>query len=233
MGLFHKSWLAAAVVAVAVAIGTGSAIAESGGSSGTINGTVLDPSGAVVANANVEIRQAVSGYDQTATTDSKGSFTFVNVPFNPYHMTVTAAGFASSVQDVDVRSIVPVSVSVSLTVAGKSDTVTVEDTGDLVENDPTSHVDVDKQLMDRLPMGSGSSTMSGIVGKQRRASLPTPTARSTDSATTRRIRSTSTTSRILTSTARRFRTRFPSTRFNPWKSSRARRRRNMAARPAW
>ena len=166
MGLFHKSWLAAAVVAVAVAIGTGSAIAESGGSSGTINGTVLDPSGAVVANANVEIRQAVSGYDRTATTDSKGSFTFVNVPFNPYHMTVTAAGFASSVQDVDVRSIVPVSVSVSLTVAGNSDTVTVEDTGDLVENDPTfsrRH----RQAVDR-PTADGKRVVDhefGIVGE--------------------------------------------------------------------
>ena len=94
MHLFYKSWLAAAMVAVAVVLSVGAANAQSGGSS--ISGTVLDPSGAVVANARVEIHNAVSGFDRTTTTDSKGNFNFPNVPFNPYHMTVTAAGFAQT-----------------------------------------------------------------------------------------------------------------------------------------
>jgi len=68
---------------------------------------VLDPSGAVVANASVEIHNPVSGYDRTTTTDSKGNFSFPSVPFNPYHMTVKAAGFDAYVQDVEVRSVVP------------------------------------------------------------------------------------------------------------------------------
>ena len=93
MFIFHKSWLAPAM-AIALVLSAGTVSAQSGGSSGSINGTVLDPSGAVVANATVEIHQAVSGYDRTTTTDSKGNFSFPNVPFNPYHMTVTAEGFA-------------------------------------------------------------------------------------------------------------------------------------------
>ena len=36
------------------------------------------------------------------------SFRFTNVPFNPYHLAVTAKGFAGYTQDVDVRSSVPV-----------------------------------------------------------------------------------------------------------------------------
>jgi hypothetical protein len=164
MRLSYKSWLVAAVVAVAFMLNAGAANPQSGGSAGTINGSVLDPSGAVVANANVEIHQAVSGYDRTTTTDSKGNFSFTNVPFNPYHMTVTAAGFAQYAQDVETRSAVPVNVTVSLTVAGSSDTVTVEDTGDMVENDPTFHSDIDKELFDKVPLGSGSSSMSSLVG---------------------------------------------------------------------
>ena len=129
-------------------------MAQSGGGSGSLNGTVLDPSGAVVANAQVELRQAVSGFDRTITTDSKGNFSFPNVPFNPYHMTVTAQGFAS--QRAGCRS--PVSRGDECEDQPSGDgqhltTVTVEAGEDLVENDPTFHTDVDRELFDKLPSG--------------------------------------------------------------------------------
>jgi hypothetical protein len=165
MSLLHKSWLAAIVVAMAVTVAwsTDAANPQSVGNSASISGTVLDPSGAVVANASVEIHNPVSGFDRSATTDSNGNFSFTNVPFNPYHMTVTAAGFARTAQDVEVRSVVPATVKISLTVAGSSDTVTVEAAGDLVENDPTFHSDIDKDLFDRLPLESESSSLSSLV----------------------------------------------------------------------
>ena len=159
----HKRSLHAAFMVVfCFALGL-HAYAQSGGSSGSINGTVLDSSGAVVTNASVEIHNPVSGFDRTTPTDSKGNFSFTNVPFNPYHMTVKAAGFAQYAQDVEVRSVVPVTVKVSLTVAGGTATVTVESAGDLVENDPTFHSDIDKELFDRLPLESASSSLSSLV----------------------------------------------------------------------
>jgi hypothetical protein len=162
MPVFHKSWLAAAI-AIALVLSVGTANAQSGGGSGSLNGTVLDPSGAVVAGATVELHQAVSGYDRTTTTDGKGNFSFSNVPFNPYHMTVTAAGFAQTAQDVEVRSAVPASVKISLQITGSSTTVNVEAGADLVENDPTFHTDVDKELFDKLPLESASSSVSSLV----------------------------------------------------------------------
>ena len=161
MHLFHKNWLAAAMVAVAVVLSVGAANAQSGGSS--ISGTVLDPSGAVVVNARVEIHNAVSGFDRTTTTDSQGRFSFPNVPFNPYHMTVTATGFAQNAQDVEIRSALGVNVKVSLAVARSTDTVTVEAGADLVENDPIGHTDVDRELFDKIPLESQSSSMSALV----------------------------------------------------------------------
>jgi len=160
MHLSDKHWLAAAVAVMLIA---GTANAQSGGGSGSLNGTVLDPSGAVVANAKVEIHNPVSKYDQTTTSDGKGNFSFPNVPFNPYHMTVTAAGFAQTAQDVEVRSLVPASVKVTLEVTASSTTVTVEAGADLVENDPTFHTDVDKELFDKLPLESASSSLSSEV----------------------------------------------------------------------
>jgi len=163
MHLFCKGWLAAAIVAVAAMLSVGAANAQSGGTSSGISGTVLDPSGAVVANATVEIHNAVSGFDRTTTTDSKGNFSFPNVPFNPYHMTVTAPGFAQTAQDVEIRSALGVNVKVNLTVATSSDTVTVEAGADLVENDPIGHTDVDRGLFDKIPLESQSSSVSSLV----------------------------------------------------------------------
>ena len=163
MHLSHRKCLATAIAAVVFALSVGVANAQSGGGSGSISGTVVDPSGAVVPNATVELHQPVSGLDRTTVTDDKGNFAFSNVPFNPYHMTVTAAGFAQAAQDVDVRSLVATSVKVSLQVTGVSSTVTVEAGEDLVENDPTFHTDVDRDLFEKLPLESSSSSVSSLV----------------------------------------------------------------------
>ena len=61
-----------------------------------IKGTVKDPSGAVIPGATVTIHNPVTGFERTASTDASGSFTFNNVPFNPYHLTVTDDRFRSA-----------------------------------------------------------------------------------------------------------------------------------------
>ena len=152
------------MLAVALCVAAGIAGAQSTGNSGSINGTVLDPTGAVVSNAKAEIRNAVSGLDRSATTDSAGKFQFNNVPFNNYHLTVAAVGFSSYEQDVETRSSVPVSVALKLQVSGSNTTVTVEATGgDLIENDPAAHTDADKGAFDRLPLESASSALSSAI----------------------------------------------------------------------
>jgi Carboxypeptidase regulatory-like domain/TonB-dependent Receptor Plug Domain len=138
--------------------------AQSGGSSTSVTGTVVDPTGAVVANAVVEIHNPVSAFERTVTTDSLGKFNIPNVPFNPYHLTVTGPDFAPYAQDVDVRSIVPVNVSITLQIKGSSETVTVEGAGaDLLENTSTFHTDVDRGLFDKMPLESRSSSVSSLV----------------------------------------------------------------------
>jgi len=134
------------------------------GNSGSIDGVVKDPSGATVPNARVEISNPVTGYHRVTTTDSDGIFHFSNIPFNPYHLVVAATGFSSQSQDVDVRSTVPASVQVGLKVVATTETVRVEaNGGDLVENDPSFHTDVDTTLTERLPLESQSSAVSSLV----------------------------------------------------------------------
>ena len=157
-------WRFVAIAVISLFLITTLSFAQSGGNSGSINGTVQDPTGAVVPDATVEIRNPVSGYDRSTTTDMSGKFSFPNIPYNPYHLTATAAGFASHVQDVDVRSSVPVSVPINLKVSGSTTSVTVEaEGGDLIENDPTAHTDIDRELFDKIPLESASSSLSSLV----------------------------------------------------------------------
>ena len=149
------------VLGFVLCISTSPASAQS---SGTIDGMVKDPSGAAVSNATVEISYPVSGYQRQAFTASDGSFRFTNVPFNTYHMVVTAGGFANFTQDVDVRSGVPVNVSVGLKVGAANTSITVEaNGGDLVENESTFHTDVDRELFNKMPLESASSSFSSLV----------------------------------------------------------------------
>ena len=131
---------------------------------GTIEGTVKDPSGAAVPGARVEITYPVSGFTRETTTGGAGDFRFTNVPFNPYHMTVTATGFAAYTEDVDVRSSVPISRQIALKVGDVNTVVTVEaGAPDLIETEPTFHTDVDRGLFDKMPLESASSSVSSLV----------------------------------------------------------------------
>ncbi len=134
------------------------------GNSGSIEGVVKDPTGGVIAGATVEISYPVSGFHRETTTGSDGDFRFTNVPFNPYHLAVTAPGFAAYSQDVDVRSTVPTAVQISLKLGTAATSITVEANGaDLIETESTFHTDVDKEMIDRLPLESASSSLTSLV----------------------------------------------------------------------
>jgi hypothetical protein len=162
---FHPlRYVAFSALALSITAVASAASSQSVGNSGSINGTVTDPTGAVVPKVQVEIRNPVSGYDRSATTDSGGHFEFTNVPFNPYHLTVTGTGFAPYVQDVEPRSTVPITLNIKLQVESASTSVTVEATGgDLVENDSTFHTDVPQNILDKEPLESQSSQLSAVV----------------------------------------------------------------------
>jgi hypothetical protein len=130
---------------------------------GTIRGSVLDPSGAAIKGATVQVQNPVSRYSQTTQTGSQGDFVFANIPYNPYHLSAVAAGFQSAEQDADVRSPVAVEVKISLRIGTSSESVTVTTGGDLVETDPSTHTDVDRELFDKLPLESNSSSLSSLV----------------------------------------------------------------------
>jgi len=160
---FAGAGLAVLLIVLQMFVHAPRCLAQNAGNSTSVQGTIADPTGAVIPGATVTIHNPVSQYERSTTTDASGNFSFQNVPFNPYHMSVSVQGFAGYAQDIDVRSSVPLSIKVSLQLAGATSTVTVEAAGDLLETDSTAHTDVDRQLIQDLPLESASSSISSLV----------------------------------------------------------------------
>jgi len=138
--------------------------AQSLGNSGTITGTVVDPSGAAVPNARVSVHNTVTGYMQQAMSDAGGAFRLINIPPNSYHLEIDAAGFAPYSQDVDIKNSLPVQVSAMLALAGATTSVTVEGgASEALEVDPSAHVDADRNQLMKLPLSDPGGGLSQAI----------------------------------------------------------------------
>jgi hypothetical protein len=93
---------------------------------GAINGTVTDPSGAVVPNAKVKATEVATGIDHNTVTTGDGQFAFQDIPVGTYKVNVVAAGFAGiTVDKVDVLAGSIYTLPVKLTIAKEVTTVEV------------------------------------------------------------------------------------------------------------
>ena len=137
--------------------------AQSLGNAGTIEGTVVDQTGASVPRARIHLSNAVSGYNQSVVSAQDGSFRLVNIPPNPYHLEVTAPGFQTFAQDVTVKNALPIQFKAALSVSGGQSTVTVEAAADTLETDPSAHVDVDRSLLSKIPVFNPGAGLSEAI----------------------------------------------------------------------
>src|SRR5258708_10902554 len=90
---------------------------------GAINGTVNDPSGAVVANANDTATNVASDVAITATTTRDGAFSFQDLPLGTYKISVSASGFKPvTVDNVNVTAGGAYNLPVKLSIGGTGTT---------------------------------------------------------------------------------------------------------------
>ncbi len=123
--MISKSRVLLAVLAASLTAGP--AMAQIGGS-GAIQGTVFDPSGAVVAGASVVATNLGTGVETKRSTSGAGLYVISPLTAGTYSVTVTAKGFKSIVQNqvvVDANGAAGVDLTLS---AGLEEEITVADT---------------------------------------------------------------------------------------------------------
>ena len=145
---------------------------------GVIQGTVADPTGAVVPGAAVEVRNTGTNFVRALTTGADGRFVALQLPPGPYRVTVTLAGFATHVQE-DVSLTVGQSITINpvLKVSGTAETVTVSGTSfidvtrtevsnTLNENTISSTPILGRKFEDLLTLTPGVSVVQGPDGDE-------------------------------------------------------------------
>jgi carboxypeptidase family protein len=137
-----------------------------GASAGTVHGKVLGPDNRTMAGVVVTLRNDVTGFKQQTATGTDGTFSFFNVPYNPYVVRVEVQGFAPVATDVDVRSSIPMEVPVKLAVAQLSESISVTASAPAaqLETDTSeTHIDIDKSYIAKAPAAVASRAMEQIV----------------------------------------------------------------------
>lgn len=132
---------------------------------GTIRGTVTDPSGAVVQQATVTATQLETGFSRSATTQRNGSFVLPELPIGHYRIEVTSTNFEKYVQEgisLDVNE--TATVAVRLNVASTAQSVQVQSNAALIQPTVTSMGQVvgERELLD-LPLDGRNFSQLGLL----------------------------------------------------------------------
>src|SRR6185295_2577741 len=99
------------------------AFAQTGG--GTLTGVISDPTGAVVPNASIEVKNSETGAVFQGGTSATGNYTF-QLPRGTYELSVTVAGFKKYTrQNLELPVATSVRWDVKLEVGATSEAVTV------------------------------------------------------------------------------------------------------------
>ena len=95
---------------------------------GSISGTVRDPSGSVIPNADVTVRELSTGIFYETHTDARGSYTLPVLPVGRYELDVQASGFQTyQRKDIALDTDAALTLDASLAIGQFSQTVSVTD----------------------------------------------------------------------------------------------------------
>ena len=144
--------------------GGAEAAGQSLGGAGTLKGIVMDSTAATLPSARVELSNPVSGFSRRTLAGPDGVFVIHNIPPNSYRLRISFSGFEPYDNELAIRTIVPIDVSIRLTVAGRQTSVKVEGAAEnLLENVPAVSNTVDRRLLAALPAVSPDSGLNDAI----------------------------------------------------------------------
>ena len=143
---------------------------------GGISGAVTDASGGAVADCTVTLVSDATKLTRVQTTNSAGSYDFVNLPIATYSLTISHDGFETrAIPSIPVQADRTATVNATLKVGQVGTTVTVESSPLLNSEDTTNGYILEKQQIQEVPLPTGSFTGLAILSPGVNAELPSGT----------------------------------------------------------
>ena len=131
---------------------------------GSLNGAVLDPSGAAVSGATVKVDDPAINVTRTTKTQKDGFFQIFNLPVGVYAVSVSATGFETTSEDgIQVVEASARTVNISLKVGSESQTVEVTANPLINATDTTNGYTLDTNQIAMTPLATGSFTQLAVL----------------------------------------------------------------------
>jgi Carboxypeptidase regulatory-like domain len=156
-----RSFKLVLVLLVVVCLGGVLPVWAQSASSGTVSGSVTDPSNAVVAAATITLTDISTSIPRTANSNASGRYFFADVTPGTYTLTVSKAGFATTKTDNQIVQVgVNLTVNLSLQVGGANVVVEVSAVGNELQTmNATVGNTINSVTIDNLPsLGRDVST---------------------------------------------------------------------------
>jgi hypothetical protein len=119
----------------------------------TLRGSVTDPSGALIAGADVTLINAVTDRHLSKVTDGKGGYVFSPIDPGVYRIEASSAGFGKQVKQAELLVNQPATIDFSLTVQGSATTLDVSGTTETLNlSDATIGNAIGNETVEALPM---------------------------------------------------------------------------------
>ena len=131
---------------------------------GSLNGTVVDPTGAAVAGASVSATNSAINVTQTTTTQHTGFFQIFNLPIGTYTVKVSLQGFQTTeLKGIAVQEARATTVNAALKVGQASESVEVTANPLLNATDTTNGYTLDSAQIELTPLATGSFTQVAVL----------------------------------------------------------------------
>ena len=131
---------------------------------GSLNGTVVDTSGAAVPGATVTVTDSAINYSTTTTTSATGFYQVFNLPIGAYSVKVGHGGFETTqYKGIAVQEARATTVNATLKVGQVSESIEVTATPLLNATDATNGYTLDSAQIDMTPLATGSFTQVAVL----------------------------------------------------------------------
>jgi hypothetical protein len=121
--------------------------------SGNVTGVVQDASGAAVPKANVQITHISTQLIRTTTSDANGSYNFVSLAPGTYEVSADAAGFAKTVERIDLTTNQTLTVNLTLSLKSVATSVEVTEVAPIVNpSESRNELTLEHVAVDELPV---------------------------------------------------------------------------------